>query len=122
MIFAIYNPNPARKTVGDCTVRALSKALGKDWMTVYLGLCIEGGMEFDMPSANATWGAYLRKNGFQRELAPDDLTVEEFVDNHPRGVFILALSGHVVCVKDGTLYDTWDSSQETVLYFWHRKE
>lgn len=56
-----YNPNPAGRNVGDCTVRALSKALDQDWYTTYLGLCVEGGLMGDMPSANATWGAYLRR-------------------------------------------------------------
>ena len=50
-----YNPNPAGRNVGDCTVRALSKALNQDWYTTYLGLCVEGGLMGDMPSANATW-------------------------------------------------------------------
>lgn len=80
----------------------------------------ETGFE-PMPSANATWGAYLRRHGFQRELAPEDTTVAEFADAHPNGTYILALSGHVVCIQDNTLYDSWDSSREIVLYFW-RKE
>ena len=121
MEFEPYNPNPYGKNVGDCTVRALSKAFRTDWDTIYWGLCIEGNLMGDMPSANATWGAFLRKNGFQRELAPEDMTVEEFANERPKGIYVLALSGHVVCIADGTLYDSWDSSRETVLYFW-RKE
>ena len=116
-----YNPNPYGKNVGDCTVRALSKALNQSSDTTYWGLCNEGNLRGDMPSANATWGAYLRRHGFQRELAPEDTTVAEFVDAHPNGTYILALSGHVVCIQDNTLYDSWDSSREIVLYFW-RKE
>lgn len=121
MVFEHYNPNPYGRNVGDCTVRALSKALGQDWYKTYFGLCIEGALRGDMPSANATWGAYLRRNGFRRELAPEDVTVLEFADEHPDGTYILALSGHVVCIQDGFLYDSWDSSREIVLYFW-RKE
>lgn len=115
-----YNPNPYGKNVGDCTVRALSKALNQSWDTTYWGLCIEGNLRGDMPSANATWGAYLRRHGFQRELAPEDTTVAEFADAHPNGTYILALSGHVVCIQDGVLYDSWDSGNEIVLYFWKR--
>lgn len=120
MKFASFNPNPAGRNVGDCTVRALSKALSQEWLSTYLGICIEGALRGDMPSANATWGAYLRKHGFTRELAPDDITVAEFADEHPRGTYILALSGHVVCIIDGTLYDTWHSENEIVLYFWQK--
>lgn len=118
--YAHYNPSPFGKNVGDCTVRALSKALNQDWHETYFGLCIEGALRGDMPSANATWGAYLRRHGFQRELAPEDTTVAEFSDAHPDGTYILALSSHVVCIVDGVLYDTWDSSHEIVLYFWRK--
>lgn len=98
-----YNPNPAGRNVGDCTVRALSKALDQDWYTTYLGLCVEGGLMGDMPSANATWGAYLRRHGYRRELVPEDVTVAVFADSHPHGTYILALSGHVVCIRDCVL-------------------
>lgn len=77
-MFEFYNPNPYEKNVGDCTVRAISKALEQDWYRTYLGLCIEGAVRGDMPSANATWGAYLRRHGFRRDMAPEDMTVAEF--------------------------------------------
>ena len=75
-----YNPNPTGKHVGDCTVRAISKALGQDWDTTYWGLAEEGALIKDMPSANAVWGSYLREHGFRRSMAPDGITVAEFAD------------------------------------------
>ena len=65
-------------------------------------------------------GAYLRRHGFQRDMAPEDMTVAEFAMGHPNGTYILALSGHVVCLQDGVIYDTWHSENETVLYFWQK--
>lgn len=35
-----YNPNPARKLVGDCVIRAISKVTGQSWEDTYLGLWI----------------------------------------------------------------------------------
>ena len=113
-----YNPNPDGKNVGDCTVRALSKALNQPWEYTYTSIALEGFLRHDMPSANAVWGAYLRRSGFSRYLAPEDMTVAEFSEENPTGVYVLALSGHVVCILDGVLYDTWDSSNEVVLYYW----
>ena len=78
-----------------------------------------------MPSSNAVWGAYLKKQGFRRGLVRDDCpecyTVADFAREHPDGTYILALSGHAVCVKDGQLFDSWDSSSETPLYFWTKE-
>lgn len=117
-----YNANPRGKSVGDCTVRALSVALGKPWAEVYCDIADMGLELCDMPSANAVWGEYLRRCGFRRHIIPDTCpacyTVEDFCIDHPKGTFIVALSGHVVCVKDGVLYDTWDSRNEVPIYYW----
>ena len=125
MKFIRYNPNPTGKNVGDCTVRAISKALNQEWQETYAGLALYGFMMGDMPSANAVWGAYLRQKGFARSIIPDNCpdcyTVEDFAEDHSTGTYILALSGHVVCVRDGVLYDSWDSSGETPLYYWHKE-
>ena len=75
----------------------------------------------DMPSSNAVWGRYLKDKGFvQRPI--DFMTVAEFAQNNPEGDFILATGSHVVCVKDGTFFDAWDSSAETPIYFYYKKE
>ena len=108
-MFVYYNPNPEKKNVGDCTIRALSKALGQSWEKTYIGVVLQGYQMGDMPSANHVWGAYLREHGYRRNLAEEDTTVNSFADGNPEGTYILALSGHVVCVQDGTIYDTWDS-------------
>lgn len=124
--FVSYNPNPVGLKVGDCVVRALSKALGQDWEQTYIELCVEGCLHCDMPSANAVWGAYLRRKGFEREIIPNTCpscyTVEDFCADHPNGTYILALDGHVVSVVDGQYFDTWQSGREVPIYYWHRKE
>ena len=124
-VYVRYNPNPDRRNVGDCTVRAISKALDQDWETTYTGLALEGFCRCDMPSANHIWGAYLKRRGFRRSLIPDECPdcycVSEFAEDHPVGTYILALSGHVVCVRDGDYYDTWDSGGEVPLYYWQRE-
>ena len=55
-MYSYFNENPRGKNVGDCTVRAISKATGKEWGETYLAMAIEGYLEGDMPSANAVWG------------------------------------------------------------------
>lgn len=120
-----YNPNPAAARVGDCTVRAIAKATGCDWETAYIQLCVQGFMMADMPSANAVWGAYLKRMGFHRAALPNDCpdcySVEDFARDHPRGIYVLGLSKHVVCVEDGDYYDAWDSGAEIPVYYWCRE-
>ena len=125
-MFQLYNPNPMKKQIGDCTVRAISKALNQDWESTYSGLALEGFWLCDMPSANHVFGAYLKRKGFKRYVIPDECpdcyTVKDFCRDHPVGTFILAIHGHVVAVEDGRYYDGWDSGDEIPIYYWKRKE
>lgn len=121
-----YNQNPKGKRVGDCVVRAVSRDTGKTWEETFAGICAAGYELCDMPSANQVWGAYLRRQGFRRHMLPDTCpdcyTVEAFCRDHPSGVYVLAISGHVVCAVDGDWWDSWDSGQETPVYYWQKEE
>ncbi len=124
MAHIYFNPNPQGNKVGDCTVRALSKALGKDWDSVHAMLSISSFALKDVQPANRAWGAILRHYGFRRYLVDDngllDYTVRDFCEDNPEGTFVLAIDGHVVCVVDGDYYDTWDSGDEVPIYYWKR--
>lgn len=126
MGYSFFNENPAGKQVGDCAVRAISKALRQRWEETYIGLALQGLLMADLPNANAVWGAYLRGKGFTRvaipNSCPDCYTVAKFAEDHSHGTYILALSNHVVCVIDGNYYDAWDSGNEIPLFYWERTE
>lgn len=119
------NLNPFGKHVGDCVVRALSLALDQDWDTTYLELMSQGFSMKDMPSSNAVWGQYLKNKGFKRHIIPDECpdcyTVNEFCVDNPQGTYILGTGTHVVTVKDGSYYDTWDSGREIPIYYFEKE-
>ena len=121
-----YNPNPESRRVGDCTVRAVARALNTDWDTAYDLIAAEGREQHDMPSSNAVWGAVLRSHGFRRysvpNSCPDCYTAEEFAADHPTGIYVLGFGSHVATVIDGTLFDSWDSSGEVPQYYWFRED
>lgn len=124
-MYVYFNPNPAGHAVGDCVVRALCKATGGSWDKTFVELAVTGFELADMPSANAVWGAYLHRLGYERTAMPDKCpecyTVRLFAEEHPAGTYILALSGHVVAVQDGNYFDAWDSGNEIPLYVWQRR-
>ncbi len=125
-MYSNYNPNPQRKRVGDCVIRAISKALNMPWEDVYINLCIEGYMSSDLPSGNYIWGRYLIKNGFKRAAIPDECsdcyTIENFCIEHPQGTFVIGTGTHAVAVVDGVYYDAWDSGTEQPIYFYYKGE
>ena len=126
MAWIEYNPNPVGRRVGDCAVRALAAALDTSWETAYAIAATNGFSMGDMPSADSVWGAVLRQNGFYRAAIPNTCpncyTAADFAKDHPAGVFVLGFGGHVATVKDGNLYDSWDSSNEIPQFYWFRKE
>ena len=118
------NPNYLDKHTGDCTVRALSIVLGKNWIWTYLELCIQGLIMAQMPSDNQVWDAFLRSKGFQRETipntCPDCYTVRDFCNGHKSGIYVLGTGNHVVAVVDGNYIDDWDSGNEVPLFVWSK--
>lgn len=125
-MYVYYNPNPTGRKVGDCSVRAVAKALDIDWEKAYALIAVNGYSMGDMPSSDSVWGSVLRQNGFYRDTVPNSCpncyTAGDFCKEHPRGVFVLGFGGHVSTVVDGDVYDSWDSTNEIPVYYWYRKE
>ena len=112
--------------MGDCTVRAIAIATDRNWYDVYLDLCLFGMLMCDMPSSNAVTTAYLKKKGFRRRTIPDDCpdcyTIENFCEDHPRGTFVIGTGSHLTTVIDSVLWDSWDSKNETPVYYFEKSE
>ena len=122
----MYNPSPSGRNVGDCTVRAIAKALDIPWEEAYALLAATGFSLHDMPSSNAVWGVVLAHSGYQRHIipnsCPDCYTIGDFADDHPHGTYVAGTGSHVVTIIDGVIYDSWDSSNEIPIYYWSKKE
>ena len=119
-----YNPNPLNRRVGDCAVRACCKASGRTWDEVFDSLAEIAFEMKDVISANAVWGEYLKRCGFVRRdvecYAPERCDVIDFCRNHPHGIYVLGMDGHVVAVEDGFYFDSWDSGEKHPLNYWAR--
>lgn len=119
------NPNPAKKEVPDCVIRAIAIALNRKWIDVYDDLCDLGRMQYNIPNADSVWGRYLYQNGFEPfilpEACPQCVTIEMFSRIFNRGVYIIGTGSHAVAVIDGDYYDSWDSGMEIPSFFWRIK-
>lgn len=118
------NVNPLNNYTGDCVIRALAVALDKSWDEIFLELMVTAYEMKDMPSSNNVWAKYLHDKGFRRETIPDIcpkcVTIRDFANSTPRGIYILGTGTHVVAVIDGDYYDTWDSGNEIPVFYWKR--
>lgn len=126
MGYVEYNPNPKRKTVGDCVIRAICAATDNDWDTVFMELMLKGYDMKEIPIANNVWGSYLHDLGFSKEVVPDTCpecyTMLDFINDHPEGTYVVGTGSHAIAVIDGDYYDTWDSGEEIPMYYWRKEE
>ena len=115
------NPNPRKKHVGDCVIRAIAIATDQSWLDVYDELFLYGREEYDMMASNNVWGLMLYDMGFDPFILPDAcpecVTVREFTRMFPVGTYIVGTGSHAVAVIDGNYYDTWDSGNAVPAYF-----
>ena len=125
-VYIQYNPNPDRKLVGDCVIRALCKILNQDWETAFLNLVITAFNMHDMPSSNSVWAEHLYQQGFHRHIIPDTCpacyTVRQFAQEHPHGTYLLGTGTHVIAVVSGDYFDTWDSGDESPIYYFKKED
>lgn len=127
-----YDPNPVQtgRRRGDCVLRALTIATGKPWDTVYWELCHLGRQMGDWGNANDVWRKYLRDHGYFQYSVPNTCpvcyTIRDFCLDYPHGVYIVCTGArdgdHVVAVKDGNFYDSWDSGDEIPVYYFTRRD
>lgn len=126
MSYRFYNANPSKKLVGDCVIRAISKASGLSWKTVHMLTAIESNEENDIQNSNSVCGAVLRDLGFRKypipNTCPDCYTIRDFCYDHPYGTYVLATGSHVVAVEDGDYYDSWDSGDEVPIVYWRKED
>lgn len=124
-MFIQTNPNPKNMYTSDCVVRALAIAQAQSWEKTYIELCIQGFAMGDWGSSNLVWSAYLKDKGYRRysipDTCPDCYTVADFCEDHPQGIYILATGTHVVTVIDGNHYDTWNSANEPIIFYWKKE-
>lgn len=124
-MYSYFNPNPKGNRVGDCVIRAISRALNQSWTQTYVDLSLQGYLMGDLLSSNSVWGAYLAYKGFKRDIVstecPDCYTLEDFCREYPHGTYVVGTGSHAVAVVDGTIFDAWDSRGESPVYYYKKE-
>lgn len=116
-MFKFYNAHPAGRNTGDCVKRAITVATGMDYRQVERELNrykkVTGATQYNSGNNPDRYTREVLKA--EKMPQPSDMTVGQFVEEHPRGRFILDLEEHWSCCIDGTIYDSWDCSGEKLL-------
>lgn len=115
-MFKYYNANILGKDVDDCTIRAISVAEGISWDEAYRKLCDYARKRGLMLSSAESIEQYLDDN-YQRVCEPN-MTVGEFAYENPTGIYLVTMPGHITCIVNGNVVDTFDCSHKTIFCAW----
>lgn len=128
--YKYYQPNKKdlKDDYGDCSIRALCKALNVTWLEAFdksidfmrEKQCVISGMPLSLEKE------FFKEFGFEyigisNRKGSKRPTVNEFAVKHSKGVYILNVAHHYVTVVDGYYFDTWDCGSKS-LYGYFKRE
>lgn len=105
----------------DCVIRSISIALGKSYATVFDELMHLGLHIGAYPNHPKVWEKYLKDNGWVKNKPPRNVDGKyirlQHWDDAPKRA-IIKNSGHLTCVVDGAVHDSWDCRYRPVNSYW----
>ena len=118
-----YNPNPKSRNTGDCTIRAYCAAFNISWNTAYdkaSKRAKEEGFVLDDKKIvekilTEVFGCQI-SSFYNKKMVKvkDRVTVKDYAMANPYGTFICHVTGHLVTIRDGKYYDSWDSGDKKI--------
>lgn len=105
----------------DCSVRAVAVATCSDYEQVH-ALFKKRGRKDRHRISSAALGNVLTDMipSTEEYFCPRDIrpTVNQFVKQHPKGHYVLAVRGHFFAVCDGVVHDWKAGPGRKVIFFW----
>ena len=115
-MYKFYNENPLNKYEDDCVIRAISCATNKSWDYVYDYLSDIAQYEGTLLDKKDFVKNYLDRT--YKRLNYLSGTVGEISGLFPNSTLLITMNGHIVCSKNGIIYDTFDCRNRQIEYVW----
>ena len=115
-MYKFYNANARGRFTNDCVIRAISLAEDKTWNETYDELseiAQRNGIILD----DVQFVEPLLDSRYER-MCFNETYVGEFIEEHPKGVYLITMKGHITCVINGVLYDTFDCRDRVMWCAW----
>ena len=135
MNYNYYNPNPNAKTfksgkpkswnIQDDVVRALSKALDKTWIETYELLDEIAKKHFTTINDKQVVTELLTKFDYtyitcgKPKIGEKRPTINDFANEHNKGIYIVYLRDYYAVIVDGMLYNTINLNDNPVYSYWY---
>lgn len=116
--FIYYNRNPEGKTLEDCVCRAISLATAIPYEEID-DLLWKSAELLNCDRLYICCYRHLLDDyfGFER-VGCDGLNVGQFADQHPYGIYLVRIEGHLSCIIGGDCFDIWNCLDEEITDAW----
>lgn len=120
--YQFLNVNPLGEIEEDCVCRAISLALNEDYYKIQEKLYLVAKL-FECEYLCVCCYKYLLDDVYDLKRIEEvkGMTVEEFANYFPVGIFIVRVEGHLTCVIDNNIMDIWDCRDKIVDLVWEVK-
>ena len=120
--YQYQNPHPKGLETTDCVVRAVALAFDKDYL--------ETRKELNRAKRELGFNSYKDKDFIYKYLEKFDrikfkvpkgkprVKPKDFIALCKEGTYIVKMSKHIACIKNGKLLDTWYSSHRSIYTAW----
>jgi hypothetical protein len=116
-----YNPNPKSRNIGDCTLRSYCAAFGIEWEEAFdiaskIAKDNSSMIQYVVDKVLTEHFGCVVDEKYNKKVikSKDRITVNNFAMTHPYGTYILHLHSHLVTVKNGEYWDSWDSGDKKI--------
>ena len=115
-MYKFYNANAVNRYEDDCVIRAISCATGRSWDNVYDYLSDIAQYEGTLLDKREFVINYLDRT-YERIKGLEG-TVGYISSLFPNNTLLITMKGHIVCSKNGIIYDTFDCRNREAEYVW----
>ncbi len=120
MAYEYKNLNPKGLKVSDCTVRAFAMAHGITWYESFDILSDYARRECLLIDDVSFIDRFLKSmyNYECYKCKGEKITVGELCLKYRNGTYLITMQGHITCMIDGIIYDTWDPRDKYAWAIW----
>ena len=115
-MYKYHNENPLNIYEDDCVIRAISCATGRSWDYVYDYLSDIAQYEGTLFDKKKFVISYLDRT--YKRLYNIYGSVGYVSSLFPDNTILISMGSHIVCSKNGVVYDTFDCRDREVEYVW----
>lgn len=120
MAYAYLNLNPKKRNVSDCTVRAFALAHNISWYDSF-DILTDYAREACIVLDDTSFIDEFLSNKYDYicyKCFGEKVTVGSLCNQYPIGIYLITMSGHITCMIDGVIYDTWDCTEKYAWRVW----